>query len=137
MKYIQHTTKGNLLPLKDFLERWKARFLSTWQLFQKNIYFDVLDDIVNKYNNIVHRTIKMKPIDITYDSYAEYNGDSNVTKLRLNSKLVIMLAFQNTKSFLLKEFYVKLKDAIIQLIVGLTKKTLNEVPSYKNESILS
>ena len=137
MKYIQHTTKGNLLPLKDFLERWKARFLSTWQLFQKNIYFDVLDDIVNKHNNIVHRTIKMKPIDITYDSYAEYNGDSNVTKLRLNSKLVIMLAFQNTKSFLLKEFYVKLKDAIIQLIVGLTKKTLNEVPSYKNESILS
>ena len=129
--------KENLLPLKDFLERWKTRFLSTWQLFQKNIYFDVLDDIVNKHNNIVHRTIKMKPIDITYDSYAEYNGDSNVTKLRLNSKLVIMLAFQNTKSFLLKEFYVKLKDAIIQLIVGLTKKTLNEVPSYKNESILS
>ena len=129
--------KENLLPLKDFLERWKTRFLSTWQLFQKNIYFDVLDDIVNKYNNIVHRTIKMKPIDITYDSYAEYNGDSNVTKLRLNSKLVIMLAFQNTKSFLLKEFYVKLKDAIIHLIVGLTKKTLNEVPSYKNESILS
>ena len=39
----------------------------------KNVYFDVLDDIVNKYNNTVHRTIKMKPID----SYAEYNEDSN------------------------------------------------------------
>ena len=26
----------------------------------KNVYFDVLDDIVNKYNNTVHRTIKMK-----------------------------------------------------------------------------
>ena len=25
----------------------------------KNIYFDVLDDIVNKFNNTVHRTIKM------------------------------------------------------------------------------
>ena len=25
----------------------------------KNIYFDALDDIVDKYNNIVHRTIKM------------------------------------------------------------------------------
>ena len=42
-----------------------------------NIYFDVLDDIVNKYNNTVHKTIKMKPIDITADSYAEYNEDSN------------------------------------------------------------
>ena len=28
----------------------------------KNVYFDVLDDIVDKYNNTVHRTIKMKPI---------------------------------------------------------------------------
>ena len=43
--------------------------------------------------------IKMKPIDVTSDSYAEYNVDSNVTK----SKLVIMLRFQNTKIFLLKD----------------------------------
>ena len=39
----------------------------------KNVYFDVLDDILNKQNNTVHRTIKMKPIDVTDDSYAEYN----------------------------------------------------------------
>ena len=43
----------------------------------KNVYFDVLDDIVDKYNNTVHRTIKMKPIDVTDDSYAEYNEDFN------------------------------------------------------------
>ena len=67
----------------------------------KNVYFDVLDDIVNKYNNTVHRTIKMKPIDVTDDSYAEYNEDFN--KKILNLKLVIMLEFQNTKTFLLKD----------------------------------
>ena len=39
----------------------------------KNVYFDVLDDIVDKYNNTAHRTIKMKPIDVTDDSFAEYN----------------------------------------------------------------
>ena len=43
----------------------------------KNDYFDVLDDIVDKYNKTVNRTIKMKPIDGTADSYAEYHGDSN------------------------------------------------------------
>ena len=43
----------------------------------KNVYFDVLDDIVNKYNNTVHRTIKMKTIEVTGDSHAEYNEDSN------------------------------------------------------------
>ena len=43
----------------------------------KSVSFDVLDDIVNKYNKTVHRTIKMKPIDVTSDSYGKYNEDSN------------------------------------------------------------
>ena len=43
----------------------------------KNVYFDVLDDILDKYNNTAHKTIKMKPIDVTDDSYAEYNEDFN------------------------------------------------------------
>ena len=43
----------------------------------KNVYYDVLDDIVDKYNNTVHRSIKMKPIDVTSDSYAGYNEVSN------------------------------------------------------------
>ena len=34
----------------------------------KNVYFDILDDIVNKYNNTVRKTIEMKPIDVTSDS---------------------------------------------------------------------
>ena len=46
----------------------------------KNGYFDVLDNIVDKCNNTVHRSIKMKPIGVTSDSYIEYNEDSNVTK---------------------------------------------------------
>ena len=32
---------------------------------------NVLDHIVDKYNNTVHRTIKMRPVDVTSDSYAE------------------------------------------------------------------
>ena len=43
----------------------------------KIVSFDVLDDIVDKYNNTVHRTIKMKPINITGDSYVEYNENLN------------------------------------------------------------
>ena len=67
----------------------------------KNVYSDVLDDIVNKYNNTVHRTIKMKPIDATSDFYV--NTMKILMKKILNSKLVIMLEFQNTKTFLLKD----------------------------------
>ena len=46
----------------------------------KKVYFDMLNDIVNKYNNTVHRTIEMKPVEVTSDSYAEYNEDFNITK---------------------------------------------------------
>ena len=37
----------------------------------------MLDDIVNKYSNTVHRKIKMKPTDVTSDSYAKQNEDFN------------------------------------------------------------
>ena len=30
----------------------------------KNVYIDKLDDIVNKYNNGYHSTIKMKYVDV-------------------------------------------------------------------------
>ena len=39
--------------------------------------FDVSDEIVDKYNNKYHRTIKMKFIDVRSGSYAEYSVDSN------------------------------------------------------------
>ena len=43
----------------------------------KNVYFDVLIDIVDEYNNTYHKTIKMKPIDVKIDSFPEYNEESN------------------------------------------------------------
>ena len=46
-------------------------------VISENVYFDVLDNIVNKYSDTVPRTIKMKPIDTTSDFYAEHDEDSN------------------------------------------------------------
>ena len=37
----------------------------------KNIYFDVLNDIVDKYNNSIHSSIKMKPKDVKDDCFVE------------------------------------------------------------------
>ena len=60
-----------------FIKTLKNKIFKHMIAISKNIYFDVLDDIVNKYNNTAHRTIKMKLIDVASDSYAEYNEDSN------------------------------------------------------------
>ena len=54
----------------------------------KNVYIDKLDDIVNKYNNTYHSTIKMKSIDLKLNTYI-----SSIKKLMikiLNLKLVIL-----------------------------------------------
>ena len=67
----------------------------------KNIYFDVLDYIFDRYNNTVHTTIKIKPIDVRGYSYADYNEDFNKNILSLT--LVTMLEFQHTKTFLLND----------------------------------
>ena len=36
----------------------------------ENVYFNVLNDIVDEYNNTYHITIKMKPTDVKNDSFA-------------------------------------------------------------------
>ena len=69
--------KGKYVVAERFIRTLKSKIFKLMTAVSKNVYFDVLDDIVNKYNNTVHKTIKMKPIDVTSDTYAEYNEDSN------------------------------------------------------------
>ena len=47
------------------------------------MYIDKLSDIANEYNNTYHRTIKMKPVGVKSDFYAEYNTNSNNKDLNL------------------------------------------------------
>ena len=57
------------------------------RVVSKNVYFDALDDIGNKYNNTVHRIFKMKPINVTDDSYAEYNKNFNKKDPKFNVRI--------------------------------------------------
>ena len=43
----------------------------------KNVYIDKLDDIVNKYNNTYHSTIKFKPVDVKSNTYIESSKKTN------------------------------------------------------------
>ena len=69
--------EGKSFVAERFFRTLKNKIFKHMTAISKNVYFDVLDDIVNKCNNTVHRTIKMKPIDVTDDSYVEYNEDFN------------------------------------------------------------
>ena len=74
-----HSTynEGKFVVAERFIRMLKNKIFKHVTAASKNVYFDVLDDIVHKYNKIVHRSIKMKPINATSDSYAEYNEDSS------------------------------------------------------------
>ena len=69
--------EGKSVVAERFIRTLKNKIFKHMTVISKNVYFDVLDDIVNKYNNTVHKTIKMKPTQVTNDFYAEYNEDVN------------------------------------------------------------
>ena len=72
--------EGKSVVAEKFIRTWKNKIVKHMKAISKNVYFDVLDNIVNKCNNTVHRTIKMKLIDVISGSYVEYDEDSNKTK---------------------------------------------------------
>ena len=65
--------EGKSVVAERFIRTLKNKIFKHMTAISKNVYFDVLDDIVNKYNDTVHRIIKMKAIDVTGDSLGEYN----------------------------------------------------------------
>ena len=50
----------------------------------KNVYIDKLDDIVNKYNNTYHITIKMKSVEVKSNTHVNSTKEINDEDLNLN-----------------------------------------------------
>ena len=68
-----HSThnEGKSVVAERFIRTLKNKIYKRMTAISKNVYFDVLDDIVDKYNNSYHSTIKMKPIDNNSTKYIE------------------------------------------------------------------
>ena len=95
--YSTHN-EGKSLVAERFIRTIKNKIYKHMTSISKNKYIDKLDDIVNKYNNTKHRTIKMKPIkDIHILTLVK-----RLMIIILNLKLVIMREYRNIKIFLLK-----------------------------------
>ena len=69
--------EGKSFVAERFVRTLKNKVYKHMTAISKNVYVDVLSDIVDKYNNTYHKTIKMKPIDVESDSFAEYSEKSN------------------------------------------------------------
>ena len=188
--------KQKSVVAERFIRTLKNKIFKLITAVSKNRYFDLLDNIVSKYNDTVHRTVKMKPVNVTYDSYADYNKDSNKSKPKFKvGDHVRILKYKNTfakgytqnwseevfvvsnikdkvpwtyvisdlngekiagsfyekklqkasqENFRIEkvlkrkgdELYTKWKRDDNSVNSSINKKTFNEFPPYKNESIL-
>ena len=63
----------------------------------KTVFIYKLDDIVNKYNNTYHSTIKMKPSDVK--SNTNIDSSQKIHHKNLNLNMVILLEYQNITIF--------------------------------------
>ena len=69
--------KGKLVVAERFIRKLISKILKHMTATSKNVYFDVLDDIVNKYNDTFHRTIKMKRVDVKDNTYIDLKKEVN------------------------------------------------------------
>ena len=56
--------EGKSVVAERFIRTLKNKLYKHMMATGKNVYYDVLDDVVNEYNTTQHNTIKMKPKDV-------------------------------------------------------------------------
>ena len=69
--------EGKSVIAERFIRTLKNKIYKHMTAVSKSVHFDVLNNIVDKYHNTYHNSIKMKLIDVKSNSYDEYNVDSN------------------------------------------------------------
>ena len=69
--------EGKSVIAERFIRTLKTRIYKYMTSLSKNVCIDKLDDIVNKYNNAYHRTNKMKPVDVKYNTDIDFSQKVN------------------------------------------------------------
>ena len=74
--------EGESVVAERFIRTLKNKLYEHMTATGKNVYYDVLDDIVNEYNNTKHNTIKMKPKDVGNNNKRVYTDEHNEKRSR-------------------------------------------------------
>ena len=75
--------EGKSVVVERFIRTLKNKLYKHMTATGKNVYFDVLGDVVNEYNNTKHNTIKIKPKDVKNDNNRVYVDEYNKKVLDL------------------------------------------------------
>ena len=74
--YSTHNEEKSVIA-ERFIRTLKNKIYKYMTSISKNVYIDKLDDIVKKYNNAYHASIKMKPVDVKDNTYIDFKKEVN------------------------------------------------------------
>ena len=74
--YSTHNEEKSLVA-ETIIRALENKIYKCMTSISKNVNIDKLDDIMNKYNNSYHNTIKMKPVDVRSNTYTVSNKEIN------------------------------------------------------------
>ena len=80
-KFLKNNV-GKSAVAERFSRTLKNKIYKYITSISKNVYIDKLADIVNKYNNTYHVTLKMKPIGVKPSSYIDSGIKNNRKDLK-------------------------------------------------------
>ena len=69
--YSKHN-EGKSVVAQRFIRLLKTKIYKYMTSITRNVYIDKLDDIVNKYNNTYHSTIKIKPVIVKDNTHNDF-----------------------------------------------------------------
>ena len=123
--YLIHN-EGNSVVAERFIRTLKNKIYKYMISISKNVHIDKLDDIVNKYNNAYHGTIKMKPADVKDSTYI-VSIDLHSTELHPNKdpkfKVVDHVRISKYKNIFAKGYTPNWSEEVFVI-----KKVKNTVP---------
>ena len=123
--------EGKFVVAQRFIRIWKNKVHKYMTSISRNVYSDKLDDIVHKYNNTYHSTIKMKPVDVKSSIYINSSKEINYKDPKLEIGDIVWISkYKNIfpKGYVpnwSEEFFVitKIKNTVTEkkLLEGFTK----------------
>ena len=76
--------EGRSVVVERLKNKLKNKLYKQMTAINKNVYYDVLDDVVNKYNNTKHNTIRMKTKEVKNNNNRVYIDEYNKKSARFN-----------------------------------------------------
>ena len=112
---------GKSVVAERFIRTLKGKIYKHMTSISKNVYIDNLNDIVDKYNNTHHTTIKMKPIDVKDNAYI--NTDKEINNKDPKFKVGDRVRISKYKNIFVKGYTPDLSEEVFVI-----KKVKNTVP---------